>query len=101
MDRTEITAALFSAVDSVNETLAPDARLTKSDQTVLFGEDGRLDSLGCINLVLAAEEQLLAQHGVLLDLAAVLMGDDAPSPPGTLGALADFIQGLLSRASDG
>ncbi len=100
MNRERILESLFAAVEQVNELLPEESRLEKSQSTALFGPSATLESLDCVNLVLAAEEYLNADLAEPLSLAAMLVTDDAPEPPETLGALADLISSLLERAPD-
>ena len=60
--------AVYSSIDDVNLTLPPEGRLGKSPETALFGEDGRLDSVGLINFVITAEQKLQETFGVPLSL---------------------------------
>ena len=60
--------AVYSTIDDVNLTLPAEGRLSKSPETALFGEDGRLDSVGLINFVIAAEQKLQETFGVPLSL---------------------------------
>ena len=93
-------AALYSAIDGLNQTLDPEARLDKSPDTPLFGSQARIDSLGVVNLVLAAEQKLTASFGKPVSLAQSLLADGAGSPPATVGALADLVIALLYEGSD-
>src|ERR1700751_1089921 len=46
-----IRAAIFRAVDTLNETLAKTQQLRKSDDTVLVDSKGSLDSMALVNLI--------------------------------------------------
>ena len=54
----EVTAAIYRAIDDVNLQLPPAGRLEKTRDTVLFGREAGLDSLGMVNLLVALEQQL-------------------------------------------
>ena len=95
MNRERILESLLAAVDQVNEMLPEQNQLERSPSAVLFGPAAKLESLDCLNLVLAAEELLNAELEAPLDLATRLVTEDAPEPPETLGALADLIGSLL------
>ena len=90
-DRAQVLAALYAAVDDVNLQLPPASRLAKSEGTALLGDAADLDSLGFLNLVLAAETQVNARCAPPVNLAERLLELDESSLPATLGALATFI----------
>ena len=48
-----ITAAIFQAIDIVNQGRAPAQQIEKSLDTTLRGEDAQVDSLGLVNLIVA------------------------------------------------
>jgi hypothetical protein len=68
-----------------------------TEGTVLLGEDGLLDSLGLVNLLVVVEQTLEEQTG-----AALTIGDDRAvsarhSPFRTVGSLADYALDLLHQ----
>lgn len=60
---TEIEGLIFEVIDDVNELLPPEDKLEKSTQTVIVGDEGRLDSLGVINFLVSLEEKVAASTG--------------------------------------
>jgi len=95
-----ITAALFEAVDELNRMLPAGERLPTDVRTPLMGDSGRLDSAGLINLIVIAEQRLAERLGT-----PVLLTDDRTLSRvvevfGTIGSLADHVQGLLSEPRD-
>jgi hypothetical protein len=90
-DRGRVLEALYAAVDDVNLLLPPRDRLAKAEATVLLGDAAHLDSLGFLNLVLAAETQVNARCAPSVNLAERLLELDESSLPTTLGALATLI----------
>lgn len=89
VDKNEVFRLLCTAVDDLNQQLRKDARLEKSPTTPLTGDGGRLDSLGLLNLLVFAEQQIETAYGV----SVMLADDDAmakePNPFRTLDTLAD------------
>lgn len=68
-----------------------------SPETALFGKGGVFDSLGLVSLVLAVEEAVRDEHGVSVSLADERAMSQARSPFRTIGALAEYAQGLLEH----
>jgi len=93
-DRAQVLVALYAAVDDVNLQLPAASRLVKSETTPLLGDAAHLDSLGFLNLVLAAETQVNTRCVPRVNLAERLLELDEPSLPATVGALATFILAL-------
>ncbi len=96
-----IREAVFRAVDSVNETLAPEARIPKELENQLLGVDGPADSIVIVNLILETEQALEGEFGVLINLITDAAMDPATSSFATLATLEAHIGQLLQEAEDG
>lgn len=96
-----IREAVFRAVDSVNETLAPEARIPKDLENQLFGVDGPADSIVIVNLILETEQALEGEFGVLINLITDAAMDPDTSSFATLATLEAHIGQLLQEAEDG
>lgn len=94
--REKVIDAIHRAIDQVNQLRPEGFKLPKTLDTVLLGESGTLDSLGFVNLVVAAEEQLEQSLGrpiVLTDEEALT----APTGPfRTVGSLVDHVLSILA-----
>lgn len=101
MEHEKIMQALYTAIDEVNQFRAPDDRLEKSEDTVLLGRGGRLDSLAVVNFIVATEMNLEEEFGVSLNLADDKAMSLENSPFRTLGTLAGYIAHLLEEKLDG
>lgn len=72
--------------------------LSISGETVLYGPDGHLDSVGLVSFIVALEEAVEEDYGVSLDLTDEKAFSQERSPFRTLGSLADYIAGQLAAA---
>ena len=90
----EVAALILAAIDDVNLQRFEGESISKSLDENLFAA-GRLDSLGLVNLIVGVEEKVSDAFGVELNLADAGALPEAESPFRTLGALADFVTGLL------
>jgi acyl carrier protein len=63
-----VSAAIFRAVDTLNETLAKTQQVKKSGDTVLIDSEGSLDSMALVNLIVFVEDELAQAFGRQLDL---------------------------------
>ena len=101
MEKSQITQLVFAAVDEVNKQLRKAERLDKSQETVVSGDGSRLDSLGLVNLIVAAEQQIEQQYGVAITLADESILSQEQDPFRTLGSLTEHIHTLLERKLHG
>jgi hypothetical protein len=93
VERERILEAVYRAVGEVNLQLDAESRLEKAEDMVIAGESASLDSLGFLNLVLAAEGAVNDVCSPPINLAEQLMGEDG-IPPTTLGDFVTLIVGL-------
>ena len=96
----QVEELLFEVIGEVNEQLPEDQRIEKKKSTLLFGEDGVLDSLGLVNLIISIEQKIQDELGstvVLVDEAAM---SQTSSPFRSVDVLIDYIAGLLKGDSD-
>jgi acyl carrier protein len=95
-----ILQAIYRAVDEVNESLPAQRRLAKSPDTVLFGRAGTLDSLGLVNLIVAAEREVQEEFGASIALADEKAMSERNSPFQSIATLAAYIAGLLEAPTN-
>jgi acyl carrier protein len=94
-------AAVFRAVDRLNELLAETQRVPKDRDALLFADGSVLDSLALINLLVFVEDEVRDAFGREL----VLAGEEEQNGPlnreslNTLGSLIDGLHALLASAT--
>jgi acyl carrier protein len=94
MERDALVALIAGRLEELGPPgLAPGSGIT--EETALLGEEGLLDSLGLVNLLVDVEQALEEETG-----AALTIGDDRAvsarhSPFRTVGTLADYALDLL------
>ena len=64
-----IKQAIFNSIEEINQQLEKEDELEKAVDTILFGEGGKLDSLGLINLVVAVEQNIEDEFDEAITLA--------------------------------
>lgn len=101
MDEKEtIIQTIYGVVDEVNLQQPDNGQLEKSLDTVLFGQNGKLDSLGLVNFVIASEQNIEEALGVLVSVSDERAMSQRNSPFRTIGTLVDYICILLTEAKD-
>jgi len=98
--RDRVQRLLFKAIDEVNLGLSEDDRLQKNSDVVLVGDAGRLDSLGLINFIVAAERILQTEFQTDLSLTEMITSQD-PSRYRTLDALCVTVTGMVEARRGG
>ena len=92
-----IKLVIMNSIEEINRQLENEHQLEKSTNTVLFGEDGKLDSLGLINLVVAVEQNIEDEFDVTITLADERAMSQKRSPFKTVGTLTNYIEILLKE----
>ena len=96
-NRKTIENLIINAVNEINEQLPQEQQLAKSTKTVLFGKDGRLDSLGLVNLLVIIEQNIDDEFDISITIADERAMSQKHSPFRTIGTLADYIDMLLNE----
>ncbi len=94
-------AAVFRAVDRLNELLAETQRVQKRREALLFADGTALDSLALINLLVFIEDEVRETFGLELILTAEENAECALHRESlrTLGSLVDELHALLASAA--
>ena len=90
-----VWAAVYEAVDRLNETLPMEKRLPKAADTRLIGPGGHLDSLGAVNLIVETEEAVEEQLGVRINLGDERAASQAVHPMSSISSFVEYIMTLL------
>lgn len=83
-------AAVTAAVDEINLSQADDAQISKDADAVLFGDGSALDSVGLVQVVMAAEAHLADATGLDVVLASEAAMSRKRSPYRSLKLLAEY-----------
>ena len=96
----ELTEIIYDAIDDLNELLPPEQTLNKTEDTVLFGGEGKLDSLGLVTFIVAVEQKISEKYQTSLALADEKAMSMMNSPFRTTGTLAAYIEQRLAEGSN-
>jgi hypothetical protein len=96
----KVMQVLYRSISDLNLQVPEGQRIDKSPGTILFGEGGRLDSLGLANFIVIVEQHVEDVMGSRIDLTA----EDPFSPAAghfrTIHSLACYISELASRGRE-
>ena len=99
-NRKTIENLIITSVKETNEQLPQEQQLGQSTKTVLFGKDGKLDSLGLVTLLVIIEQNIEDEFDVSITIADERAMSQKYSPFRTIGSLADYIEMLLKEKSN-
>ena len=90
-----IIQTIFSAIDEINQQLPKEQRLEKSNGAVLFDRLGNLDSMGLVSLVVAVEQKIEEEFGIMIVLTDEKVMSQKYSPFRNVKTLSNRISTLL------
>jgi len=94
-DRKIIENLIITSVKEINEQSPQEQQLGQSRESVLYGKDGKLDSLGLVNLLVIIEQNIEDEFDVSITIADEKAMSQKHSPFRTIGTLTDYIDILL------
>jgi acyl carrier protein len=100
-DPENIIAAIYRAVDWINDELPPDRQLIKAPETRLLGSETAVDSMRLVSLIVTVEREVEDAFGVALTLADERALSMKASPFRSIQSLAEYIGMLLNGARNG
>ena len=92
-----ITEIIFEAIDELNRLLPKERRLAKSPECALSGDNGGLDSLGLINLIVATEQKVQERLGRSITLADEKTMSQETNPFLNVQTLSTYISRILDE----
>ena len=97
-DNTKVMQTVLEAVDELNEQLPKEERLEKSVDTPLFGDGGRLDSLGLVSLVTTLEQKIEENFGVTATLLEDIADLEDENPFRNIKSLAVYVTSIMEKS---
>ena len=94
MNKTELIELLYSVIDDYNSRQRKSKRLIKSLGTVLYGENGLLDSLGFIDFIVSTEALINETYNISIILADENAMNQNDNPFETVESLLHYILDL-------
>ena len=97
--KNDIISLIYNSIDELNAQRTLDNQIVKSGETVLFGREGKLDSLGLVNLILSIEEAVNEAFNREIALADEKAMSQRNNPFQSVSSLADYIDGLINEGT--
>jgi len=96
MNNENIIEIIYLAIDDYNQ-INPNNVIIKDPETLLYGKEGKLDSLGLVNLILSIEDRLLDKYSKNISLADDKAFSERTSPFSNISTLAEFIRNKIDN----
>ncbi len=99
--RDKITAIVVKSIEELNETLDNKVDTNFVENTALYGENGVLDSIALVSLIISVEEKVQDELGVNIILANDQAMSQRNSPFLTIGSLSSYVKVLIEKEQYG
>lgn len=97
MKRERVLDIVYGVMEELNEERASELRLPLSQDTVIFGSNSNLDSLGLVNLIVGVEQGILEKLGLEIIIANEKAMSRKRSPFRTVGSLVNYTTELIEQ----
>ncbi len=97
MQKEKIKKIILKAVEEINSQLPVERQLDRSMETTLFGNNGKLDSLGLVNLIVIIEQNVEDEFDRGITIADEKAMSQHHSPFRNISTLVDYIDLLLNE----
>ena len=95
--RDDIIKIIFESIDDINNGQSEDLKIEKSLETQLYGKDGKVDSLGLVNLMVFIEQNIEDKLDRNITIASEKAMSLKNSPFVNVSSLANYIETLLTE----
>ncbi len=99
-NKKEIRGIIISALIQLKEEMEDSLETEINDDTVLIGQEGILDSLGLVNLIVSTEQKIEEELGMIITLADEQALSQKNSPFRNVGSLVDYISSVLKKTNE-
>lgn len=98
MREDEVVEVIYEAIRDMNRSRSTEAQVSCSEDVVLFGPGGALDSLALVSLILDVEDALDDRSGRRLVLADERAMSQRRNPFRDVRSLADYVMSRLAES---
>jgi D-alanine--poly(phosphoribitol) ligase subunit 2 len=97
----DVSEIIYEAIDELNEEISGSKKIAKESDTVLFGRDSLLDSLGLVNLIITVEGLITDKLNLNITIVNEKAMSQKNSPFKSVQTLSDYILTLIESESNG
>lgn len=93
----DILKLIYDSIDEVNLDIEPADQVQKTEDTVIFGIDSSLDSIGLVNFITIIEQKIEDETGRFITIADERAMSMETSPFKTVSTLKEYIKMLIDE----
>lgn len=93
----EILKIIYESIDELNSDLDTEYRIQKNEDSVIFGMNSTIDSIGLVNFITIVEQKIEDETGKYITIANEQAMSMENSPFKTVGLLRKYIETLLNE----
>lgn len=93
----DVLELIYEVIDELNIDLEPSEQLKKDENSVIFGPESTLDSMGLVNLITLIEQRIEEKTGNFIAIADERAMSMQESPFKTVKTLKEYIEVLLNE----
>ncbi len=93
----DVLELIYEVIDELNLDLGPSEQLKKDENSVIFGPESTLDSMGLVNLITLIEQRIEEKTGNFIAIADERAMSMQESPFKTVKTLKEYIEVLLNE----
>ena len=97
IERQQILSLIYTSIETINEMKIDEDKLELKENTLLFGPDSKLDSLGLVNLIVDIEQRFSDKFGIEIILTDERVMTDDTIVFESVKTLADYISSVLKE----
>jgi acyl carrier protein len=90
-----VVQCIYQVLDEFNQELPAGLKLAAAPDTLLYGENGQLDSINLVHLIVAVEEKIEHEFGVTITLADDRALSMRNSPFAAVSSLSAYVTSLV------
>lgn len=97
MNKTEIKKIVIEQIEQLIETFPEDQKFSVTENTVLFGNGSKIDSLSLVSVIVELETVLSSEHGFDISLTDDRAMTREVSPFDNVSTLTDYIDEIINE----
>jgi acyl carrier protein len=95
-NKEELYEIIYEALEDINSTLPKNKQIKNDPSEILFGSEGKLDSLGLVNLIVQLENLIDDKYDKSITIADEKAMSEHRSPFRSIDSLAEYAVTLLN-----
>ncbi len=93
----DVLELIYEVIDEINLDLEPAAQIKKEEDSIIFGPESALDSMGLVNLITLIEQRIEEKTDQFIAIADERAMSMETSPFKSVKSLKEYIEVLLNE----